>query len=276
MKNVTSPSTGTAAWTRVQRAAQPERVALRRRGAARAHARGARYDERLKRYLTKGPFKLTGPPQPYPNGGLYDRPCFVDAASSSTRAIPGTPEAVARAAVDWRISGRSASGAPASRSSPSTTCRHAHAQASRPSGAAWDDVHELMAWRPLPSDEALASTGAARSSSAGIFPGGQHGDRRGAAADCVLLLTRIFATARVRRRDGAQPVHACSGGAVGNLSAVTAPAEAPPPARPAEAVCSGRAARNAGARRIRPSRRGFGIPGFAKPRALPRTERGGR
>jgi len=42
----------------------------------REHMREAReYDVAMKRYLTKGPFKLAGPPQAYPKReDLYDRP----------------------------------------------------------------------------------------------------------------------------------------------------------------------------------------------------------
>jgi hypothetical protein len=42
----------------------------------REHMREAReYDVAMKRYLTKSPFKLTGPPQPYPKREeSHDRP----------------------------------------------------------------------------------------------------------------------------------------------------------------------------------------------------------
>ena len=77
MKNVTiTLDRETAAWTRVHAAQRSLSVSRFVGEVLREHMReGREYDEAMKRYLTKGPFKLTGPPQPYPKRKeLYDRP----------------------------------------------------------------------------------------------------------------------------------------------------------------------------------------------------------
>ena len=77
MKNVTiTLDRETAAWTRVHAAQRNLSVSRFVGEVLREHMREAReYDGAMKRYLTKGAFKLTGPPQPYPKREeLYDRP----------------------------------------------------------------------------------------------------------------------------------------------------------------------------------------------------------
>src|SRR2546426_347155 len=77
MKNVTiTLDSETAAWTRVHAAQRNLSVSRFVGEVLREHMRESReYDEAMKRYLTKGPFKLAGPPQPYPRREeLYDRP----------------------------------------------------------------------------------------------------------------------------------------------------------------------------------------------------------
>jgi len=77
LKNVTiTLDRETAAWTRVHAAQRNLSVSRFVGEVLREHMRESReYDEAMKRYLTRGPFKLTGPPQPYPKRKeLYDRP----------------------------------------------------------------------------------------------------------------------------------------------------------------------------------------------------------
>jgi len=77
MKNVTiTLDRETAAWTRVHAAQRNLSVSRFVGEVLREHMHESReYDEAMKRYLTKGPFKLTGRPQPYPKREeLYDRP----------------------------------------------------------------------------------------------------------------------------------------------------------------------------------------------------------
>ena len=77
MKNVTiTLDRETAAWTRVHAARRNLSVSRFVGEVLREHMREAReYDVAMKRYLTKGAFKLTGPPQAYPKREeLYDRP----------------------------------------------------------------------------------------------------------------------------------------------------------------------------------------------------------
>ena len=77
MKNVTiTLDRETATWTRVHAAQRSLSVSRFVGEVLREHMReGREYDEAMKRYLTKGPFKLAGPPQPYPRREeLYDRP----------------------------------------------------------------------------------------------------------------------------------------------------------------------------------------------------------
>src|SRR5437773_2178829 len=70
---------------------------------------------------------------------------------------------------------------------------------------------------------------------------GQHGGRRGAAAGLRAATDRGSSRRPgVRRRDGAQPIHAFGGRAVGDLCGHAARAKPPPPARPAEADRSAR------------------------------------
>ncbi len=77
IKNVTiTLDRETAAWTRVHAAQRNLSMSRFVGEVLRGHMRESReYDGSMKRYLTKGPFKLTGPPQPYPKREeLYDRP----------------------------------------------------------------------------------------------------------------------------------------------------------------------------------------------------------
>ena len=77
MKNVTiTLDRETAAWTRVHAAQRNLSVSRFVGEVLREHMREAReYDVAMKRYLTKEPFKLTGPPQAYPKReDLHDRP----------------------------------------------------------------------------------------------------------------------------------------------------------------------------------------------------------
>jgi len=77
VKNVTiTLDSETAAWTRVHAAQRNLSVSRFVGEVLRGHMRESReYDEAMKRYLTKGPFKLRGRPQPYPKREeLYDRP----------------------------------------------------------------------------------------------------------------------------------------------------------------------------------------------------------
>jgi len=76
MKNVTiTLDRETAAWTRVHAARRNLSVSRFVGDVLREHMREAReYDVAMKRYLTKEPFKLAGPPQPYPKPEeSYDR-----------------------------------------------------------------------------------------------------------------------------------------------------------------------------------------------------------
>src|SRR6266853_5020054 len=82
MKNVTiTLDRETAAWTRVHAAQRNQSVSRFVGEVLREHMREAReYDVAMKRYLTKGPFKLTGPPSPIPSArSCMTGPCFVDA-----------------------------------------------------------------------------------------------------------------------------------------------------------------------------------------------------
>ena len=77
MKNVTiTLDRETAAWTRVHAAQRNLSVSRFVGVVLREHMRESReYDVAMKRYLTKGPFKLAGSPQPYPKREeLHDRP----------------------------------------------------------------------------------------------------------------------------------------------------------------------------------------------------------
>jgi hypothetical protein len=79
MKNVTiTLDKETAAWTRVHAAQRNLSVSRFVGEVLREHMREVReYDAAMKRFFALKPFKLTGPPQPYPKREeLYDRPVF--------------------------------------------------------------------------------------------------------------------------------------------------------------------------------------------------------
>jgi hypothetical protein len=79
MKNVTiTLDQETAAWTRVHAAQRNLSVSRFVGEVLREHMHESReYDAAMKRFLSRGPFKLTGPPQRYPKREeLYDRPVF--------------------------------------------------------------------------------------------------------------------------------------------------------------------------------------------------------
>jgi hypothetical protein len=79
MKNVTiTLDKETAAWARVHAAQRNMSLSRFVGELLHKHMRESReYEEAMKRFLSKGPFKLTGPAQRYPKREeLYDRPVF--------------------------------------------------------------------------------------------------------------------------------------------------------------------------------------------------------
>jgi len=77
MKNITiTLDEKTAAWARVHAAKHNKSVSRLVGEMLQSHMRESReYDEAMRRYLAKKPFKLSGPAEHYPEREeLYDRP----------------------------------------------------------------------------------------------------------------------------------------------------------------------------------------------------------